>query len=280
MDRDQSTSGHKKKNKTTENTGSKKKKAKKSAKTVEAVKVEKFVDYLVTKKQNSTTKQDSAARDQPTSSHKKKNKQTKKNKKSGEVEKFVDYLVTKKNNSTTKYTTSERGIQKDRPSSTSLETQHKGKGGTKAESKSKKSNTETRDGNMSKDLNRSKNMDAKHFKALPAIESVGNDEAHPLDYNPEAVLIEAEEDLHLHDGRSRSEDIHECDGQHLADMDSDVDPALFHREDVAKPQAQSGQHISGSPNRLFREGTPGGRMFKEETLAEMDAYLYLGKVSL
>ncbi|KAJ7360299.1 hypothetical protein OS493_016929 [Desmophyllum pertusum] len=76
VDRDQSTSGHKKKNKTTENTGSKKKKAKKSAKTVEAVKVEKFVDYLVTKKQNSTTKQDSAARDQPTSSHKKKiNKQ-------------------------------------------------------------------------------------------------------------------------------------------------------------------------------------------------------------
>ena len=125
-----------------------------------------------------------------------------------------------------------------------------GKGKNKAKKKSKTPKTTT------------------EAKTLSVRDSVSDHETHSLDYSPETVLIEAEEDLH--EG-SKFDDIHGSVDQHVCDVEVQSDVAETHSKDVA------GQHFEG-PSK-YKDGTPGGRLFKEETLAEMDAYLYLGKVS-
>lgn len=101
------------------------------------------------------------------------------------------------------------------------------------------------------------------------VSGVINDyETHSLDYSPEVVLIEAEE--HFHE-QSKFEDIDGSVDQHVCNVEI--------QGDMAKPLCGNapGEYFEGPAK--YKDGTPGGRLFKEETLAEMDAYLYLGKVS-
>lgn len=97
---------------------------------------------------------------------------------------------------------------------------------------------------------------------------INDNETHSLDYSPEVVLIEAEE--HFHE-QSKFEDIDGSVDQHVCNVEI--------QGDVAKPLCGNapGEYFEGPAK--YKDGTPGGRLFKEETLAEMDAYLYLGKVS-
>lgn len=291
MDKGQSSSGPKKQSKTTET--SKKKKSKKGAKSVEEVKDTKSNDIKSTVVEvNSTAKKpDATASSQSKSGQQNKTKTTENSKKknskksaktveavkgtnSNKVENNVDN-VEKRQSSTAKYATTDAGIQVDSLSFTSQQKQHKEKGATKTK-------IESKSGNISKDLSKQKDLDTKFSKAsetLPAIESFSNDEAHSLDYSPEAVLIAAEENLH---GGSKSKDIGVSD---LADMDvgSAVTPGFQSKAEShieSEPEQHFEEHSEVSEPRTFREGTPGGRLFKEETLAEIDAYLYLGKVSL
>ena len=97
---------------------------------------------------------------------------------------------------------------------------------------------------------------------------INDNETHSLDYSPEVVLIEAEE--HFHE-QSKFEDIDGSVDQHVCNVEV--------QGNVAKPLCGNapGEYFEGPAK--YKDGTPGGRLFKEETLAEMDAYLYLGKVS-
>ncbi|PFX31945.1 DNA-directed RNA polymerase, mitochondrial [Stylophora pistillata] len=106
-------------------------------------------------------------------------------------------------------------------------------------------------------------------KISPMSGFISDNETHSLDYSPEAVLIEAEE--HFHE-QSKFGDIDSSLDQHVCDVEV--------QRDVAKPLSEnaSGQYFEGPAK--YKDGTPGGRLFKEETLAEMDAYLYLRKVKM
>lgn len=119
---------------------------------------------------------------------------------------------------------------------------------------------------------------SKIAETLPAITSVSNEE-HPLDYSPEAILVEEEEDLHE---KTEINDVDEASASHLANTEKelDIDPdrgELDAKEDVAV--VLDDLDSFSDPPKRYEEGTVGGKLFKEQTLAEIDGYLYLGKVS-
>lgn len=143
---------------------------------------------------------------------------------------------------------------------------------TDAKIETEQLNTDIKGRNTLKDHSRQQELFPKSAGTLSPIESLNNDEAHPLHFSPDFDFTEVEEDLQ---GDSKFEDAHVID---LADVEvgSVEDPTL---------QSKTGTRIESEPeqhfkDRSFKDGTPGGRWFKEETLAEIDAYLYLGKVGL
>lgn len=260
-----------KQNKTTKT--NKKKKNKKDAKSVEEVKDRKLNEVKSTTAdvKSAGKKLDSTASSQLKSGQQKKSETTensKKKKSKNSAAVTVDAVkctilnkvennvanVEKKQRLAAKFYTTDAGKQVDSSSS----------GASKTKIELEQSNTETKSANLLKDLSRKQDLDPNFSKAsesLPVVESLGNDEVHTLDYSPEAVLIAAEEDL--------------------ADTDKGifVDHALqLKTEAHSKNEPEQHSEVSG-PGK-FKEGTPGGRLFKEETLAEIDAYLYLGKVSV
>lgn len=247
-----STQGHETKNKTKKN--SKKKKDKKNAKTGEAVRDRNLneVDNTASKQQDSAAskkkkeKKSKSAANNKTKKGKNSSKavEAKKDRNSIKDQENIVHNIEKKQSSTTKYATTDAEIQTEQP------------------------NTPANDGNISKDLGRQEHLDDTFSMAaetLPAIESHDNVEAHPLYFSPDAVLIEAEEDLQRD---SKLKYAHVSD---LADVEVESD------EDPAFQSKVESRHFK---DRSYKDGTPGGRLFKEETLAEIDAYLYLGKVSL
>lgn len=246
----QSTPGHKAKNKTKQK--SKKKKDKKNVKTGDTNSKE--VDNTVIKQQDSA-----ASKKKSKSTANSKDKKGKKSAKSVEAIKDANsnkdqnnivHNVEKKQSSTAKHVTTDGEIQTEQL------------------------NTDAKVGNISKDLTRQQDLDTTFSKAaatLPAIESYDNDEAHPLQFSPDAVLIEAEEDFH---GESKFKDTCVSDS---ADVEVEsVEYPAFQSKAETHSESEPGRHLK---DRTFKDGTPGGRLFKEETLAEIDAYLYLGKVS-
>ena len=254
----ESTSGQKTKNKTKQ---SKKKKDKKNAKTGEAVK-----DINSSEVDNTASKQqDSAAckkkkEKQSKSTANSKNKKGKNNAKAVEAIKDGNAIedqenivlnIEKKQSSTAKYAATDTKIQTGQL------------------------NTDIKGGNTLKDRSRQHSLDNTFSKAAgasPAIESFDNDEVHhPLHFSPDAVLIEAEEDLQ---GDNKFKDTHVIDSADV-EVESVEDPTFQSKEETHS-KSEPGQHFK---DRSFKDGTPGGRLFKEETLAEIDAYLYLGKVS-
>ena len=254
-----STQGHETKNKTKKN--SKKKKDKKNAKTGEAVKDTKLneVDNTASKQQDSAAskkkkeKKSKSAANNKTKKGKNSSKavEAKKDRNSIKDQENIVHNIEKKQSSTTKYATTDAEMQTEQP------------------------NTHANDGNISKDLGRQEHLDDTFSMAaetLPAIESHDNVEAHPLYFSPDAVLIEAEEDLQR-DGKLKH--AHVSDSADV-EVESVEDPA-FQSKVESHIESESGQHFK---DRSYKDGTPGGRLFKEETLAEIDAYLYLGKVSL
>ena len=251
------TSGQKTKNKTKQ---SKKKKDKKKGKTGEAVK-----DTNSNEVDNTASKQQDLA-----ASKKKKAKQSKstannKNKKRKSSAKAVEAIkdgnaikdqenivhsIDKKQSLTAKYAATDAKIQTEQI------------------------NTDTKGGNTWKDRSRQQNSDNTFSKAAgtsSAIESLDNDEAHPLHFSPDAVLIEADEDLQ---GDFEFKDTHVIDSADV-EVENVEDPTLQSKVE-SHSESEPEQHFK---DRSFKDGTPGGRLFKEETLAEIDAYLYLGKVS-
>ena len=108
-------------------------------------------------------------------------------------------------------------------------------------------------------------------------------EDHPLDYSPEALLVDHEE-VYLHDKEDASHlvgrsNVLETD-PHLGGLreqtaEEEVD-VLDDLEDATELPFDESTHI---PKR-YREGTAGGKLFEEQTLAEIDGYLYLGKVGI
>lgn len=288
VDKGQPSAGHKEQSKSTRAT--KKKKNKKGAKIVEEVKDAKSneVKSNVVEVNGAPKKPDSTANSQSKSGQQKKTTTTeiskkKKSKKSAKTVEAVKSTNSNKvkndvNNVERKQSVAVKratGMQADiKLSSTSQLKQHKDKDTTKTNSEYQQSNEERKGGDISKDLVKQKDFDTKFSKAsetLPVIESLGNDEVHSLDYSSEAVLIAAEEDLH--------------GGSHVSDLaDMDVGSTGLQSKVETHSESEPGQHFESehsevSGPRTFKEGTPGGRLFKEETLAEIDAYLYLGKVS-
>ena len=254
-----STQGHEPKNKTKKN--SKKKNDKKNAKTGEAVK-----DTNLNEVDNTASKQQDSAASKKKKEKKSKsaaNNKTKKGKNSSKAveakkdrdaikdQENVVHNIEKKQSSTTKYATTDAEIQTEQP------------------------NAHANDGNISKDLSRQEHLDNTSSKAaetLSAIEYHDNIEAHPLYFSPDAVLIEAEEDLQRD---SKLKHTHVSDS---ADVEVEsVEDSACQSKVESHLESESGQHFK---DRSYKDGTPGGRLFKEETLAEIDAYLYLGKVSL
>ena len=125
-------------------------------------------------------------------------------------------------------------------------------------------------------------------ETLPTVAAVG-DEEDPLDYNLEAILAEGEEDLLW---EVQSEDISVIDGPRIAsekELDSDGDLEVEFLNDVDSDVLETRTEALGddvtvvddlySVPKKYREGTAGGKLFEEQTLAEIDGYLYLGKVS-
>ena len=119
-------------------------------------------------------------------------------------------------------------------------------------------------------------------ETLPGV-ATARIEDHPLDYSPEALLIDHEE-VYLHDKEDASHlvggsNVLEADPhlgglrEQTAEEEADV---LDDVEDVTELPFDESTHI---PKR-YREGTAGGKLFEEQTLAEIDGYLYLGKVSI
>lgn len=251
-----STSGKKTKTKTKQ---SKKKKDKKNAKTGEAVKDANSneVDNTASKQQDSAANKKKKAKQSKSTA----NKEKKKGKNSAKVveatkdgnaindQQNIVHNLDKKQSSAAKYAATDTKIQTERL------------------------NIHTKGGNTWKDLSRQQDLGSTFYKAAgtsPSIESLDNDEAHSLHFSPEAVLIEAEEDLQ---GDSEFKDTHVIDSADV-EVESVEDPTLQSKVE-SHTESEPGQHFK---DRLFKDGTPGGRLFKEETLAEMDAYLYLGKV--
>ena len=287
VDKGQLSAGHKEQSKSTQ--ASKKKKNKKGAKSVEEVKDAKSneVKSNVVQVNSAPNISDSTANSQSKPGQQKKTKITEnsKKKKSKKSAKTVEAVKSTNSNKVNDVNNVERkqsvavkqatGMQADiKLSSTSQLKQHKDKNTTKTNSEYQQSNEERKGGDISKDLVKQKDFDTKCSKAsetLPVIECLGNDEVHSLDYSSEAVLIAAEEDLH--------------GGSHVSDLaDMDVGSTGLQSKAETHSESEPGQHFESehsevSGPRTFKEGTPGGRLFKEETLAEIDAYLYLGKVS-
>lgn len=120
----------------------------------------------------------------------------------------------------------------------------------------------------------------KMHDTLPGVATAGIVD-HPLDYSPEALLVDHEE-VYLHDKEDAS---HLVGGSNVLEVDphlgalreqtaaEEVD-VLDDLEDVTESPFDDSTHI---PKR-YREGTAGGKLFEEQTLAEIDGYLYLGKV--
>ena len=115
-------------------------------------------------------------------------------------------------------------------------------------------------------------------------------EDHPMDYIPEALYLDDE--VSLHGREEMTNEIEEPSSSNLADASKklEADPHLvepragIHEEDldalddlesISDVPFEDSVHIP----KKFREGTVGGRLFEEQTLAEIDGYLYLGKVS-
>ena len=122
----------------------------------------------------------------------------------------------------------------------------------------------------------------KMGKTLSGV-AIARIEDHPLDYSPEALLVDHEE-VYLHDKEDAS---HLVGGSNVLETDphlgglreqtaeEEVD-VLDDLEDVTEFPLDESTHI---PKR-YREGTAGGKLFEEQTLAEIDGYLYLGKVGM
>ncbi|XP_068730519.1 DNA-directed RNA polymerase, mitochondrial-like [Montipora capricornis] len=113
-------------------------------------------------------------------------------------------------------------------------------------------------------------------------------EDHPMDYIPEALYLDDE--VSLHGREEMTNEIEEPSSSNLADATKklEADPHLvepragIHEEDfdalddlesISDVPFEDSVHIP----KKFREGTVGGRLFEEQTLAEIDGYLYLGK---
>ena len=122
----------------------------------------------------------------------------------------------------------------------------------------------------------------KMGETLPGV-AIARIEDHPLDYSPEALLVDHEE-VYLHDKEDAS---HLVGGSNVLETDphlgglreqtaeEEVD-VLDDLEDATELPLDESTHI---PKR-YREGTAGGKLFEEQTLAEIDGYLYLGKVGI
>ena len=245
-------------NKTNSKTKQSKKKAKKNKKTGEAVKDTNSneVDNTESKKQDSEGSKKKKKKKSKSKANDK-NKHEKNTTKTGESIKDTNAIkdqenvihnIETKQSSTLKYAATDGKIQTERL------------------------NTDTKGRNTLKDHSGQQDLFSKVTVTLQAIESLEIDEAHPLHFCPDAVLIEAEEDLQEN---SKFKDAH---------VINSIDVEVESVEDLTL-QSKTGTHIQSEPeqhfkDRSFKDGTPGGRWFKEETLAEIDAYLYLGKVGL
>ena len=158
-----------------------------------------------------------------------------------------------------------------------------GSAGNKSAKKSetKRSIAETKDvnGTTSNHLHDGLGKSAlKIAETSPAITTVSNEE-HPLDYSPEAILVEEEDDLHE---KTEINDVDEASASHLANTEKELDTDPDHGDLDAKEDVvvvlDDLDSFSDPPKR-YQEGTVGGKLFKEQTVAEIDGYLYLGKVS-
>lgn len=142
----------------------------------------------------------------------------------------------------------------------------------------------------------------KISKTLPALVAEFTVDEHPLDYSSEAVLVE-EEDV-PHEKREISDSDHEVDTPHLSNTRKEFNSNAYDQElditdtrhNISESKVETLEDvvvldeldiIAGSSSddhiqipKRYQEGTAGGRLFKEQTLAEIDGYLYLGKVSL
>ena len=251
-----STSENKTKNKTKQ---SKKKKDKKNAKTGEAVKDTNSIEV-----DNTASKQQDSAANKKKKEKKSKSTANNKNQKGKNSAKAVE--ATKDGNAIKNQEKIVHNLDKKESSTAKY-------AATDAKIQTEQLNTDTKGGNAWKDRSRQQDLGSTFSKATgmsPSLESLDNDEAHPLDFSPESVLIEAEEDLQ---GDSKFKDTHVIDSADV-EVESVEDPTLQSKEE-SHSESEIGQHFK---QRSFKDGTPGGRLFKEETLAEIDAYLYLGKV--
>lgn len=149
-----------------------------------------------------------------------------------------------------------------------------------ANNESKKVDTKNRSVRQGDNLARHEQATKKMCETLPRVATAGIED-HPLDYSPEALLVDHEE-VYLHDKEDAS---HLVGGSNVLEVDphlgalreqsaeEEVD-ILDDLEDVTESPFDDSTHI---PKR-YREGTAGGKLFEEQTLAEIDGYLYLGKV--
>lgn len=151
-----------------------------------------------------------------------------------------------------------------------------------ANNKSKKVDTKNRSVTEGDDHGHHEQAIKKMGETLPGV-AIARIEDHPLDYSPEALLVDHEE-VYLHDKEDASHlvgggNVLETD-PHLGGLreqtaEEEVD-VLDDLEDVTELPFDESTHI---PKR-YREGTAGGKLFEEQTLAEIDGYLYLGKVGM
>ena len=231
------------------------------------------------------------------------NKKKKKDKKSAKGTEAVKEINSKKiqntnaesakkekNKSFAKFTLSDAEKKSDKLSSASPKKQNKGT------SKTTKSSTETKDIHVNVTTNRGLQDNlGKGTEMLPTVVKAVSDEEHVLDYGPEAILIAAEDDHHeeteIEDGGNVPHSVATCTTKELHDEDvidldflsEDEEPAI-RRDGVPMSdeiESMSGSHIDNfvQTPKKYREGTAGGRLFEAQTLAEIDGYLYLGKVS-
>ena len=250
------TLGSKTKNKTKQ---SSKKKDKKNAKTGEAVK-----NTNSNEVDNTASKQQDSAASKTKKEKKSKSTANNKNKEGKSTAKTVESIkdanvikdqenivhnIEKKQSSTLKYAATDGKMQTEQL------------------------NTGAEGGNTWKDHSRQQDLFSddlfSNAAETLAIESLDNDEGHPLHFGPD-VLIEAEEDLQ---GDSEYKDSRVID---LPDVEvGNIEDPTLQSKTGTPSESEPAQHFK---DRSFKDGTPGGRWFKEETLAEVDAYLYLGKV--
>ena len=151
-----------------------------------------------------------------------------------------------------------------------------------ANNESKKVDTKNRSVREGDDHGHHEQAIKKMGETLPGV-ATARIEDHPLDYSPEALLVDHEE-VYLHEKEDAS---HFVGGSNVLETDphlgglrektaeEEVD-VLDDVEDVTELPFDESTHI---PKR-YREGTAGGKLFEEQTLAEIDGYLYLGKVGM